>query len=245
MTSDTEKKIAIKTESVLYSLIIATVLLLAYNQMTLFNMENSIAGLGPKMDQLQTAALSRQTVTAQQPVAAKPQFSDTQVQAMVGKIIPTGVPAIYGKELSVSYDDPVTAINQLGKFDKTLQLSGDKLQRYINVTNKISCEYCCGVTAITRKDGTAACDCAHSGAMRGLAKYMLTNHDSEITDEQLLQELGKWKALFFPQQVIQKALLLEAAGQNADILSATVNYVATPASTGAGVSGLPGQVGGC
>ena len=47
--------------------------------------------------------------------------------------------------------------------------------------------------------------------MRGLAKYLLTNHP-DMTDIEILSELGKWKVLFFPGVHEQKAKALEANG---------------------------------
>jgi len=142
-------------------------------------------------------------------------------------VIPKGVPAIYGSELGISFDD-VSPTNQqkanetiakLGAFDKQIQLEGDLLQRYINIAGSISCEYCCGAEALifTRdtgnyKAGDAACGCAHSYAMRGLAKYLLKNHPKEFTDDQILSELGKWKTLFFPDIMTAKAAVLKEKG---------------------------------
>ena len=63
-----------------------------------------------------------------------------------------------------------------------------------------------------QQPGGAACGCAHSYAMRGLAKYLLTQHGSEYTNDQILEELGKWKTLFFPGGMKQKAAVLEQQG---------------------------------
>jgi hypothetical protein len=133
--------------------------------------------------------------------------------------IPKGVPAVYGQELGISYDDinpnnPNKAdqtIRRLAFYDVNLSLSGDLLQRYIEIGTNISCEYCCGAPAIIFNDGSAACGCAHSYAMRGLAKYLLTNHP-DMTNDQILEELGKWKTLFFPGIMTQKAEVLKQKG---------------------------------
>src|SRR3989344_6261986 len=61
-----------------------------------------------------------------------------------------------------------------------------------------------------RNAGDAACSCAHSFAMRGLAKYLITNHGgAEFSDEQILEEMAKWKTLFFPQIMAQKAVVMK------------------------------------
>lgn len=131
-------------------------------------------------------------------------------------ILPKGIPDIYGKELGISYDDisvkdPAKAdstIKKLAIFDVNLNLEGDNLKRYIQITNSISCEYCCGAQSITFPDGQPACGCAHSYAMRGLAKYLLTEHP-EMSDDAILEELGKFKTLFFPDVMNAKAAVLK------------------------------------
>ncbi len=142
-------------------------------------------------------------------------------------IIPKGAPNIYGTELGVSYDDidpnnPAKAdstIAKLGKLDTELSLSGDLLKRYVDIVGSISCEYCCGAASIIFtednaqfKAGDPACGCAHSYAMRGLAKYILINHADEFTDAQILEELGKWKVLFFPDIMKAKAEVMQSKG---------------------------------
>ena len=133
------------------------------------------------------------------------------------EIIPKGIPKVYGSELKVSYDD-VSATNQqkadstikiLGGLDNSITLTGADMQRYIKVVSQISCEYCCGTESIIFSNGQAACGCAHSYAMRGLAKYLIKNHNSEFTDDEILSELGKWKVLFFPGVHQTKAAVLK------------------------------------
>jgi len=136
------------------------------------------------------------------------------------EIIPTGTPKIYGKELGVSYDDispndPRKAdatIDVLGNLDTSINLEGADLQRYINIASQISCEYCCGAESVIFSNGQPACGCAHSYAMRGLAKYLITKHSSEYSDDEILSEMGKWKVLFFPGIHETKAAVLKAQG---------------------------------
>ncbi len=175
----------------------------------------------------------------------------TGLSIVQAAVIPKGTPKIYGEELKVRYDD-VSASNQqladqtidiLGNLDKTINLQGKDLERYVYVVSQMSCEYCCGAKSIiVRKEdveemnvrideaiaagkitkeeaeqyrqtpGNAACGCAHSFAMRGLAKYLITKHGAEYTDNEILEELGKWKTLFFPGQIQQKANVLKERG---------------------------------
>ena len=48
--------------------------------------------------------------------------------------------------------------------------------------------------------------------MRGLAKYLIKEHGSEFTNEQVLEELAKWKTLFFPGPMAAKAEVLKQKG---------------------------------
>ncbi|MBI4148965.1 hypothetical protein HY491_00815 [Candidatus Woesearchaeota archaeon] len=164
-------------------------------------------------------------VIAQPGASAQASVQRTAVAASpTSAIIPQGVPAIYGKELGVSYDDvspdnPQQAdrtISALGNLDNTIELSGADKERYISILykkeNGISCEYCCGARAVIFESGQPACGCAHSYAMRGLAKYLISRHGAEYTDEELLSEIGKWKVLFFPGIHQTKAAVLQEKG---------------------------------
>ncbi len=135
-------------------------------------------------------------------------------------VSPKGVPKIYGAELKISYDDvsastPEKAqetITELGNFDTQIILNGKDKERYVEIASMISCEYCCGTKSIIFSNGEAACGCAHSYAMRGLAKYLIKNHNAEYTNDEILEELGKWKALFFPGPMSKKAKVLQENG---------------------------------
>ena len=169
-------------------------------------------------------------------------------------IIPTGVPNIYGEELGVSFDsvsasNPSIAdatITRLGNIDRSITLEGKNLERYINILytkeNGISCEYCCGARSIIFADGKAACGCAHSYAMRGLAKYLLTEHGDEYTDEEILAEVGKWKILFFPTQLQNKARILESEGIETNTINLASNKYRDIEK---GTTSAGGMVGGC
>jgi hypothetical protein len=133
-------------------------------------------------------------------------------------VLPKGVPAIYGEELGVSYGDVSASnarlteetIQKLSAYEND-NLDGEQMERYIKIGSSISCEYCCGAKSLIFSNGERACGCAHSYAMRGLAKYLLINHP-DMTDLEILNELGKWKVLFFPGIHEQKADVLKANG---------------------------------
>ncbi len=162
-------------------------------------------GTGKGGESLTGNAISEGTVSIQ-PVAAS-------------EIIPIGVPEVYGKELGVRYDDVSASsaenadatIKKLGNLDTSLSLQGEELKRYIGIASRISCEYCCGAATIIDANGEPTCGCAHSYAMRGLAKYLIKNHPS-MSDDSILEEMGKWKVLFFPDQHRIKAAVLKGKG---------------------------------
>ena len=144
--------------------------------------------------------------------------------ANAGSVVPTGIPSVYGKELGISYDDispndpnrADSTIRRLAQYDMDITLAGANLERYINIlyymNNGISCEYCCGARAVIFENGEPACGCAHSYSMRGLAKYLITKHGNQYSDEQILEEVAKWKTLYFPGQIQQKAAILQQQG---------------------------------
>lgn len=169
------------------------------------------------------------------------------------EIIPTGTPKIYGEELKINYDDvspnnPQLAdstIKVLSNIDRSETLAGAELQRYINILytmeNGISCEYCCGARSIIFEDGKPACGCAHSYAMRGLAKYLIKFHGDEYSDEEILEEVGKWKVLFFPGIHEGKAAVLKSKGIE-------LNYINLASNKHRGIEkgqASGGMVGGC
>lgn len=171
-----------------------------------------------------------------------------------------GTPEVYGQELGVNYDDVQNSMDIMKQYDpdygrKKLELSAEEKQRYIDTVLKISCEFCCGAESIIFKNGDAACGCAHSQAMRGLAVYLIKNHGSEYTNDQILKELAIWKSRYFPKQMVQKmSNQLKSGTYTPDIASLLLN-VKLPKYDGAANTGsaplpsdiqnAPSMVGGC
>ncbi len=167
------------------------------------------------------------------------------------EIIPTGVPKVYGAEIGVKYDD-ISASNpslteatiaKLSSYED-LKLTDEQKKRYTKLGTSIACEYCCGAEGLVFSNGERACGCAHSFAMRGIAKYLLINHP-DMSDDEILSEMGKWKVLFFPGIHEQKAAALKAQGIDA------TNYVNLASNKYRGIEngqpsgGAGAMVGGC
>src|SRR3989338_3289345 len=111
----------------LIGLLIATLFVVGFNAVRLSKLDN-VGSFVPAV------AAAVDGPTAQ--VSAAPSNSE---------IIPTGVPAIYGKELGVSFDDVTVddpqkadaAIRKLSQLDQTITLSGADKERYINIAYKL------------------------------------------------------------------------------------------------------------
>ncbi len=222
-------------QKLLTGLLVATLFILGFNALRL----SSLSDISLSAGSAASSGLSGAAVTGD----TGPDF------------LPKGVPAIYGKELKISFDDvsasdPEKAdatISRLGLLDQQITLSGADKERYITVlytlNNGISCEYCCGARAVIFANGEPACGCAHSYAMRGLTKYLITKHGAEYTDEQLLEEAGKWKALFFPGAMALKAQVLQSKGFELNFVNLASNKY-RGIEQGAGKAG-GSMVGGC
>lgn len=193
-------------EKLTLGLLVATLLVIGFNAFQISQLKGS------------TNMITTNSVIENKPADIIESKSVTS--ASLPDVIPKGVPKIYGVELGVSYDDVSSSntqkaddtINKLGVLDKQLSLGGKDLERYIAVASQISCEYCCGVDSIIFSNGKAACSCQHSFAMRGLAKYLIKNHGNEYSNDEILEELGKWKTLFFPGAMAEKARILQERG---------------------------------
>ncbi len=171
------------------------------------------------------------------------------VQDAIKAVISTGTPA-YGAEIGVSFDDPVNSLNILAKLDgqiPTNSLTAEEKARFINIGTKISCEFCCGAPSVIDSSGRDLCGCAHAASFRGLAKYLIKNHPTEWTDDQILLELTKWKALYYPKNMVEKAV---AALQNGlELTPAVLNdrdlLKKVKVGDTTSIGELPSMVGGC
>ncbi|MBI5023007.1 MAG: hypothetical protein HZC05_02480 [Candidatus Magasanikbacteria bacterium] len=170
----------------------------------------------------------------------------------------SGQPKIYGAELNIAFDRAAAAMNAMKVFDPTygsqkITLSGADLQRYTDVGLRIACEFCCGAKALIDKNGQAACGCAHSQAMRGLAAYLIQKHGAEYTNDEILRELARWKGRYFPKQMIKKISEQLQSGQYTPDIAALVLNLKLPKYSASNVGAplpseikdLPSMVGGC
>lgn len=149
----------------------------------------------------------------------------------IAVMIPTGTPE-YGQAMGVSFDDPVNSLNLMENgyyaLKEQAQANPQVWDRYLALATEprgISCEFCCGVGAIgVTNDGTLRCGCAHNPAAHAVALWLMLNTD--YSDAEVLREVYRWKALWFPKDMV--GLALEISGGDTDVLQE-----------------LPGMVGGC
>lgn len=235
-----------------FVLLVGLILILGINQVVIAKTYNA---LGVKKSNFKkiTSSIIKTTVSSGNVTLAGDAIEDAIKMA-----ISQGVPEIYGEELGVSFNEVQQAINVVKQFDPTygkqkIILAGADLQRYIDVGLRISCEYCCGAKSIIKADGDAACGCAHSWAMRGLIAYLVQNHGSEYTNDEILREIARWKAMYFPKQMIQKlARQLQGEAFTPDTASLVLGIDLPDYGQGSknaplpsDLEGLPNMVGGC
>ncbi len=258
-----EDEINISPRTVHYVFIVLIAGMLAFNQLTIGSLQAQSAMVSQSMTDhmAQMASFSQPlpvagsgqpatqppaTQSASQPISTG---TSTDLNALVAKVIPTGVPDVYGSELGISFDDPVKALGVLAKLDDGKGLADAKQnERYVKIGSMIACEYCCGAQTLVFPNGQAACGCAHSFAMRGLLKYLITKH-GDWTDDQMLEEVGKIKALSFPKDTVKRASLLQENGIELTQINIGSNLYrggkGLQASSTGGAANLPSQVGGC
>jgi hypothetical protein len=201
--------------------------------------------------------LNKIKVSAATTSATTTSGSGISLQDTIDIVISRGTPKIYGDELGVSFEEPVKSLAILRELDpdygsNAIKLDNKQLKRYTNIGLKISCEFCCGAKSVVFSNGKAACGCAHSWAIRGLIAYLVTNHGDEYTDDQILREAARWKALFFPKQMIQKVTVEIQQGQftpdvAALLLDVDTNKIGTATNVPipSNLQNLPNMVGGC
>lgn len=205
---------------------------------------------------------SNETMGAQMNMAVNKFFPPKKLDgSVIDIVIAHGVPEKYGAELNLSYDKVQESMNIMKQYDQSqygkglIKLTAEKFKRYTDIGTKISCEFCCSAKAITREDGSAACACGHSIAMRGLIAYLIEKYGGEYTDEQILHEIAQWKGSYFPAKMVQKVTNELASGTYSPDVAALLNNVDknklkesiknAPITPQTSAQPLPGQQGGC
>jgi len=225
-------------------LIFAVALLVVFNQYQLFSLGSGSGSSGATVlsggflksagdKDLKDVDVSSITSTAQAVATLFPVDKIKTDQDAINIIIPTGIPEYSGYLGGITFEDPVNSMGYLAKWYPGLKEEVKKndpqlWQRYLNLAaapRGIACEFCCGVGAQgVTADGDLRCGCQHNPALQALAIGLMKNTD--YSDVEVLREVMKWKAIWFPKNMV--GLAIQVAGQD-------------PSS----LNDLPGMVGGC
>ncbi|MBR9699345.1 hypothetical protein GOV09_02725 [Candidatus Woesearchaeota archaeon] len=224
----------------LITLVVAVAILMLFNQLQINSVTAMMSSMGgstsnsirlglKNLDDINVVELKS---TAHTIAAVFPVENIQTAEDAMAMLFPTGTPD-YGAELGVSFDTPIESLATLAKMYRGLKAevqenNPEGWQRFMNLASKpvgISCEYCCGLQAIgIDKNGNSACGCQHNPALLTTALYLSAYTD--YTDGEILQEVMKWKTLFFPKDMIELGTSLAGGDTSA-------------------LKDLPGMVGGC
>lgn len=238
-------------------LLLMLIITLVVNQLVITQINNSL-GINQNIISQLAEEISSGGILSTPASPNGVQLTGELSQDAVKLAIAAGSPNLYGNELNISFDQVQQSMNIMKQFDPTygqnkIILNGDNLKRYTDIGLKISCEYCCSAKSIVNQSGQAACGCAHSQAMRGLAAYLIQNHGQEYSNDEILRELARWKGVYFPKQTIQK---LTNQLQNGNFTPDTASLVLglklpnygsgnQSAPLPSEINNLPSMVGGC
>ncbi len=231
-------------DSVFLALIVVAALVVAVNQFSIANAESAFstfATAAAAAGSAQGAASGKNLANVDldslkstgHSVAALFEVESIQTpEDAIAVMIPTGTPE-YGPAMGISYDDPVNSLNLMASSYESLKAKAKQSdpanwQRFLNLATKpvgISCEYCCGIGPVgIDGQGNSRCGCQHNPAVLTLTLWLMQN--TEMSDAEILKEVLKWKALFFPKNMVE--LATQVAGGDTSSLDS-----------------LPGMVGGC
>ena len=230
-----------KFESISIGLVGVLVLLVVANQVQISGISGSATGssiglgsglrLGRGTADLASVDINEIRSTAQGIATLFPLDQISTTDGAMQAMFPTGTPE-YGDAMGVTFDDPIGALTKLSNaypaLSQQAKQNPEVWQRYLNLAAEprgVSCEFCCGVgSAGITKDGVSRCGCQHNPALLSVTMWLLMNTD--YSDAQVLQEVYRWKTLFFPKDMI--GLAGKIAGGDSSVLN-----------------DLPGMVGGC
>ncbi|MBT4539367.1 hypothetical protein HOC32_03725 [Candidatus Woesearchaeota archaeon] len=234
------KEKEIKIAKPIWALLLVVVVIIFFNQyqigtvsgMVHSTVKSSTGSLSLLGGDLSAIDINELKSTGHTVAAVFPVESFQTAEDAMAAMFPTGTPD-YGEQLGVSYDDPIGSLATLANMYRGLKVEVEQnnpegWQRFMSLASKpvgISCEYCCGLKTIgIDKNGNSACGCQHNPALLSVALYLSAYTD--YSDGEILQEVMKWKTLFFPKNMIELGASL-AGGDTSSLKD------------------LPGMVGGC
>lgn len=137
-----------------------------------------------------------------------PAATGDAVQDAINALVPTGTPW-YGQEAGVSFDDPINSLNRWNQVERQIQLSPEEEQRWGKIIGVFTCDFCCGSPQSPTR--ISQCGCSHAGAWKGIAKFFVKNYGEKYSDTQILGEMTRWKALWYPGPMIKRIFQEQSA----------------------------------
>lgn len=187
------------------------------SMVTYYQVEPDQVSEQTSIQQSTSCKIGEDTSDLKQSLKNKTDLDDSEVQSALSylkfkrikeSVMPSGSPD-YAQRLGVSYNQADQAVNTLASLEREVRkedLSSEEERYYIEIgtTEGTACEYCCGVKeGFARSNGQRSCGCAHNKAFSGLTMWMIKNGYS---NQEILDEIAKWKASFFPKQVLTQKL---------------------------------------
>lgn len=198
MTGETVK-IKLDSTMALFTLLFVSVIILAFHiSLAMGPTGFAVSPSVEKPFDVNAIQSTRDSIKALYPVESIKSAEDA-----MAIIIPRGVPE-YASKIPVSYGDGERSLLAWVQIYQTTKLAPEHAKRYLNLATKplgISCEFCCGVGPVgITYDGQMRCGCKHNPAAQGIAMWLIQNTD--YTDAQIVREVLKWKAVWFPRNMV-------------------------------------------
>jgi len=196
-------KIQLDSNVALFALLFISVIILAFHISIVMNGATGFAvSAVEKPFDINTIQSTRDSIKALYPVENIKSAEDAMAM-----ILPTGTPE-YASKLPVSYGDGERSLLAWVQIYQTTKLTPEQAKRYLNLATKplgISCEFCCGVGPVgITYQGQLKCGCKHNPAAQGITMWLIQNTD--YTDAQIVREVLRWKATWYPRNMVMEAV---------------------------------------
>ncbi len=129
-------------------------------------------------------------------------FGDDEIAQVHAEVIPEE-----GKSTDYSdIDYEESSMDDMIDWYQSIEPEGEDLERVVEIgtTEGTACEFCCSLDEALTEEGRSPCGCGHNYAIGGLIKYLVT--ETDMSNQEILDEVDYWKGYFFPQQMLQREL---------------------------------------
>lgn len=203
MTDETVK-IKLDSTMALFALLFVSIIILAFH---ISLMMNGATGFAVSSDVEKPFDINAIQSTKDSIKALYPVERIKSAEDAMAMVIPRGTPE-YASKIPVSYNDGEKSLLVWVQIYQTTKLTPEQAKRYLNLATKplgISCEFCCGVGPVgITYQGQLKCGCKHNPAAQGITMWLIQNTD--YTDAQIVREVLKWKATWYPRNMVIEAV---------------------------------------